>query len=546
MPQPIVLPNAPYAPDQPGFPSQGAANVRNVYPRTSVSWGAIQTPMPVSSALNSQCLGLASFLGADGTANMFAGDATHLYHLSSASYVWTDVSKAGGSSSLGGIVVVDDAGVVLTDDAGAVVTSDAVVTVTTPGGYNVPSPLLWEFTFFNNQVLATDYADPIQVFNPGGGGLFSDLAAAAPKAKHIAVIKNSFVMVANTQDGANGVLPQRCWWCAAGDASNWPTPGGQIAAQFQAGATDLLGEHGPINALRTELTAADGLVFQQDSLKRIVYVGPPAVFDFLPTQNSRGTYSPYSPVVLGGTVYFLGYDGFYSSDGASVVPIGNDRVNRAFLDDLIPSYYSNVFGAVDPIRQMIWWAYPGQGSVGGVPNHIIGFSWTLDKWSILDITCEAIGRVFGTGYTLDQLYTVLGYQIDNLPAPLDSPLWQGGTQLLAIFDNNHKMNFFTGSAMAPLIETQELEPFPGRRTLITGVRPLIDGTNMQTPQVAIKHREVAEAMPTVTPYSNINALGKAPIRTSGRYVRASITIPAGGDWKNISGAEIDAVPQGTR
>jgi len=509
-PPPITLPIAPYAPDQPGAPAaQAAKNVRGVFPRTSTSYGAMPQPTPVSSALVNQCQGMGTFLGSAGVAHVFAGDLSRLYHIGGAGTTlsFTDASAA--------------------------------------GGYNVSQNDFWEFVHFNGQVLAIEYNDPIQAFTLGAGTHFNNLAAAAPKAKHIAVIKNSFVMVGNTQDPTNGAKEQRVWWCAAGDASNWPVPGSQVAAQFQSGAIDLLGDAGPVNALRSDLTSADGLVFQQDSLRRIVYVGPPAIFDFLPAQNGRGTYSPYSPVVVGGNCYFPAFDGFYSCDGASVSPIGSDKINRTFLDDLA-SNYATVQGAKDPIRQVIWWSYAGQGSINGVHNRIIGYSWLFDRWCILDVVAEAIGNAFAFGYTLDQLYTVLGYTLDNLPAPLDSPLWQGGTQVLGVFDSLHQLNFFTGSAMAATVETQEMELIPGQRSLITGVRPLVDGTNVQTPTVAIQHRELGETVPAVTPYSAINSLGKAPVRTSGRYVRASISIPAGGDWTNISGAAVDAVPQGQR
>src|SRR5215469_688883 len=211
MVDPVTLPIAPYAPDMPGFPAQAAMNVRGVVPRTSMSWGPMPAPMAVSTALASQCQGMAAFLGSDGTVNLFAADAGHLYRINTTGNTWTDVSK--------------------------------------PGGYGASPNTLWEFLYFNGSVIATDYNDNIQSLQlVGGAGKFADLAAGmAPQAKHIVVIKNAFVMAGNTNDPTNGQLPQRVWWCAAGDATDWPTPGSTQAAAVQAGATDLLGDHGPIN-----------------------------------------------------------------------------------------------------------------------------------------------------------------------------------------------------------------------------------------------------------------------------------------------------------
>ncbi len=509
---PVGLPIAAYAPDQPGFPAQVASTVENVYPKTSVSYGPMPSGMAASTALPSAARGMAGFLSANGDVNLFAGTATQIFRVSSTGggYTWLDVSRV--------------------------------------AAYTGPDPnTQWDFTFFNGQVIAADYNDPLQAFNINAGGIFADLAAAAPKARYVEPIKNTFVMVGNTNDPLNGALPQRLWWCAAGDATNWPTPGSITAAEFQAGAFDLLGTAGPITSLKSELTSADGLVFQRDSLRRIIYVGPPQIFDFLPAQNARGTSAPGAAIVVGGVCYFLGFDGFYTCDGAAVSPMGADKVNQTFLDDLDPAYMTNVYAAADPVRKMIWWAYPGDGSSLGTPNRMLGYSWQYDRWCLIQTgIVESISRMFGIGFTLDELWTILGYTLDTLPAPLDSTLWQGGSQVLATFDSNHKLSLFTGPSMGALVETQEQEPVPGKRVIVTGVRPMVDGTNVTVPAVAIKHREIAGATPAITPYVDINALGKSPVRSSGRYVRASISIPAGGDWENLSGAEVDVVQQGSR
>jgi hypothetical protein len=44
----------------------------------------------------------------------------------------------------------------------------------------------------------------------------------------------------------------------------------------------------------------------------------------------------------------------------------------------------------------------------------------------------------------------------------------------------------------------------------------------------------------------IDAQGSAPQRASGRFVRARVTLPAGGGFTHVGGVEIDAVPEGAR
>lgn len=502
---PLTLPIAPYAPDLPDYPAPGSSNILNVVPRTSASYGPIKSPSVVSGALGNRCQGASAFIDKNGIISLFAGDSTKLYIQQAGSNAWVDVSGA---------------------------------------TYTIDSDDQWEFDIFNGKVIATDYTDKIQVYDLVAGGTFGDLAAAAPKARTISVVKNAFLVAGNTVDATNGAMDQRVWWSAAGDATNWPTLGGTAAAQVQSGATDLLGNMGPIMAIRAGLSSADAVVIQKYGVKRMMYAGPPQVFDFLPAENLRGSPAEHSPVVYGGNVYFLGWDGFYSFDGSQSRAIGADKVDKTFFADLDPVLLNRVIGTVDPVNKLIVWAYPGQNhDASGNPNKLIFYNWQLDAWSLAEVNCETLCRMLGLGYTLDQLWTILGYTLETLPASLDSPIWQGGQLQLGMFDTSHQLNYFSGTPLAATIDTSEMQPFSGRRTKIKGSRPLVDGG---VPSVAIKHRENLQTTPIATSAYAVNSLGLAGTRTSGRYIRASTTIPSGTTWTDFSGIELEATPGGSR
>jgi hypothetical protein len=504
-----ALPIAEYAPDLPNFPSAGSSNIRNVYPRTPISYGPVRTPMHVSSALDDRCQGAAAFVDQTRAVSLFAGDARKLYRVQAAgAYVWEDISKV--------------------------------------GGYAIADDEHWEFDYFNGYALAANFANPVQKFRMATDAIFSDLSADAPRAKHMAVIKNAFVVLGYTYDPVDGPSPQRIWWPAAGDALSWPPPGSSLAAQLQSGFVDLWGDDGAVQSIRGGLLSADGLVFQQYGVRRMVYVGPPQIFEFLPAQNARGLPASQSPVVRGGICYFLGWDGFYACDGASVTPIGDSKVDKTFWDDLDPTYIDRVIGVGDPVTKMVWWAYPGSGNTGGVPNHLIGYNWALQRWAIVDTNVETLCSLISIGYTLDELWTVLGYTLENLPASLDSSLWAAGNLLFGMFDDQHRLCYMTGEKMAATVETSESEVAPGRRAMIRGARPLVDGTATVVPKVAIGHRERLQDSVTWTSPAALNRLGVCPMRTSGRYLRGSTTIAAGGDWEHISGIELDIAAQGRR
>jgi len=93
------------------------------------------------------------------------------------------------------------------------------------------------------------------------------------------------------------------------------------------------------------------------------------------------------------------------------------------------------------------------------------------------------------------------------------------------------------------VDTSELQPFPGRRALITGTRPLVNGG---IPSVALGTRSRLVDPVSFNAATAMNSLGTCPQRASGRYVRAEITLPAGAAWTHMQGLELEATPAGVR
>jgi hypothetical protein len=506
----MLLPIADFAPDLPANNASGAsANVVNLFPRTKESWGPVGTLAPFSSsALASQCLGAVIAIDSGGNNYVFAGDATHLYELAPGNTSFTDVSKT--------------------------------------GGYSVPASEHWNFTQYGQRVIAAGRGQNLQSFVLGSSSKFADLASAAPQARYITTIKD-FVMVAGTTDGTNGDQPQRVQWCAIDDPTTWPTAGSVQEAQLLAGSQIIPGDQGWITGIVGNLGTADGAVFFERAIWRIVFQGSPTVFGFYPAEGVRGTPAPKSIAQLGALAYYLGEDGFYAFDGTTSRPIGIDRVDKTFWANVNESYLSNVIAAIDPINRLVMWLYPSNTAPGGVPDSLIVYNWALDKWGFAQVSAEYIFRAITQGYSLDSLdgYGGGAYNLDTLPFSLDSRVWTGGQILMGAFDTSHKLNFFTGSPANATADTVELEPFGsgGKRAFITSVRPLVDGGS---PTVQIGTRTRLIDSPSFTTASAVNSNGECPVRADGRYMRARIQ--TSGSFTHLQGIEIpeDSVHQSGR
>ena len=95
-----------------------------------------------------------------------------------------------------------------------------------------------------------------------------------------------------------------------------------------------------------------GLVLLERSIHRMSYVGTPFIFQFDNISRNKGCMVAGSIAQYQGITFFLSDDGFYLCDGQTVQPIGNEKVDRFFIDDASESDYGSMSAAVDPIRNL--------------------------------------------------------------------------------------------------------------------------------------------------------------------------------------------------
>lgn len=466
-----------WLPDLPALENQGATVAHNVIPHGK-SYKQLSGLAVYSGALSARCQGAAPGRDNAGNVFLFAGDASKLYNISGVT--WGDVSKV--------------------------------------GGYSCPADSVWTFAQWGNKLLAAQVGDKIQSFTMGTSTLFADLAATAPQARYIAVVRD-FVVAANTYDATDGSVPFRVRWPAIGDPTDWT-----VSSTTQADYQDLNSSHGWVNGI---VGGEYGIIFQERAVTRMTYVGSPSVFQFDEIEAGYGTNAPGSICKIGTLIAYLGEDGFYIFDGTSSSPISHNKVSKTFFRDLDQNYIHRITSTVDPINQVIIWAYPGGGNVGGTPNRLILFNYSPNstkRWASADIECETVCFLSTPGYTLDSLDSVSA-SIDLLPLSLDSRAWMHNASLLAAFNTDHKLCFFSGSALDATMETGESEIIPGKRTRLSLVKPLIDGGSTVTMQVGARNK-LTESVSWGTEAAP-NSTGYVEVRSNARYHRARVKVSGG-------------------
>lgn len=540
-----ILPVAEFMPDQPDL-ADATTIALNVIPVTASSYGPVRDLFAVSSnAVQTPILGMGAAAGSDLTQYLFVGNDTTIQLYAQGGTTFADVSRA-------------------FPDYGAY-------------------PENWRFAQFNNLMLATDFNDAIQSYTMGAGGLFANLSATAPRARHIAVAKN-FVIVANTYDPTGLYNPARVWWSANNDPTNWPLPGSLAAQQVQSDYNDLNGPMGAITGLAPNLAGCDCAIFFERGVFRMIYAGPPVVFDFYPAASVRGTNASNSIVPLGQVVYYFGEDGFYAFDGTTSIPIGANKVDKWFLANADLTFYPPnettarfsmsqlVIGAADVNNKAIIWQFrmndtPVPPTAQPEPTHALVYRYDIQRWSLIVLPAQWVARIPAPNYAAP-----------TTTAPLS--IAQGQLQLIAmgpatgvVFLTNSFLSYFSGPFLTAEVGSKVVQINQGFRSMLTGVRPLVNsgtqydlliesgltlvtesGDTLATEDyavnitVAVSARATYQDPEVFSAEEALDVIGNASFREDGRYHRARITVDANitGIWSQLAGFDVDATKSGQR
>lgn len=482
-----MIPFAAWMPDQPAFQVNAARDAANVIP-SSNGYRPFHSFVNVASATTARVQGAISVRGqTDGAVYNFCGDATKLYKLASDGLSWADVSRTVG------------------------------------GAYATATDGKWSFTQFGDFLIATNGVDVPQYFELGVSSNFALLAGSPPTASIAGVIRG-FAVLAKVSTQQN-----RIKWSALEGVEDWVT-----SATTLSDAQDFPEGGGIVAFVGGEY----GLVFQEKAIQRMSFEGPPTVFRFDKLSTFLGCREGGSVANFENMTFFLSNQGFYMiRAGSEIVPIGDEKIDRWLEANLDASYIYRMTAAVDPINKLYVVGFPNTSAASGAPNTILMYHWPTGRWSYAMVNHELIfPAATQTTYTIDGMSAVSS-TIDGLVFPVDSRFWTGtGRLLLSGFDASHRHGYFSGDTLEATIETGDEQINAGHRTLVRGVRPMIEGTSV-TPTVSIGWRNNLQDAVTYAAGVAANANGYCPQRINARYHRAKVVIPAASQWTFARGID---------
>lgn len=481
-----------WLPDQPDMGGAGVINAENVIPSIN-GYRSVNSFTSFSNAGTNILKGIFATKDNNGSVNLFAGDQGKLYKFNPATSNLDDVTRSSG------------------------------------GAYSLTSDKeRWRFVQFGTSVIASGGAgENLQEFTLGTDSQFADLTGSPPKAEFLAVIGDQ-VWTANIDEGS-GVIPFRTRWSALNDATSWTV--GTNQADFQD-----IPDAGAITGL---VGGTYGTILMEKAILRASYVGTPLIYQIDKVETTKGCTFSGSVANIGNLIFYLNEDGFFAFDGRQSTPIGMEKVNKFFFNDVSIGHIDKISCAIDPQNQVVAWSYVSTQSGSTTPNKILFYNYSLKKWSIAEVENDLIAPFFTAGFTLDDLDN-LASNMDSLTGTLDSNTFKGGTLLFGGSKDN-KIFAFNGSPLTGTIETQEFSITKGKHSIVTKTVPYFKGGDVS---IAVGTRNRQSDDVTFTSGSSLNVDGFTQHRDQGRFHRVKMTIS--GNWNIAQGVDIEGQQLGTR
>jgi len=486
----MQVPFGEWLPDQPEHNKQGANVANNVY-HTANTYKRFPSLVDYSSNTTStDSKGAGSFRDNSNAVFNFVGTRTNLYQLASGAFTSRKASLTGTATDF------------------------------------------WTFTQFGEYVIASNGVDAVQYYLMGTSTNFANLTAiqtagTCPVFRVSGVVRDLLV-VGNIVGATN-----RIQWSGINDITVW--------SGKQSDLQDLPGSGGQVVAITS---GEVGYVFRQNQIIRMDYVGGNVVFRLSVISPNRGAVYGRTVCQDNRQIFFYADDGFYQINGDQVIPIGVEKVNRYFDLNLNKAYSDRICATVDPFNQLAMWLFPSTSNTSnttGICDKIIIYNYATKKWSLADASASSIFPQYIGAYTVE-LMDIISENLDNINASLDTDFWSGGQQFLGAIDSDYKAAIFSGTSNECEVETAEIEPFPGLRSNITGIRPIVDAAAT----VTVKARERLADTESETSSASMVASGINPVRKSGRYIRANVKVASGTIFNHAQGIDLVASRAGTR
>jgi hypothetical protein len=260
-------------------------------------------------------------------------------------------------------------------------------TATGDNPYSATSTQNWRVTLLNGLLVATNGYDTTQMW-PLSSGVPSrstplrelkNWPATTSYCKSVSAFR-TFLVGLNWQIG--GVeYPNLVKWSTEASALSPPNTWLESDAVLDAGEYQLTDTPGKII---DGLPFGDSfLIYKEDSIYIMNYVGTPYIFSFKLLSPTIGLLAKNAVAEFEGGHFFIGNSDCYVTNGQQVTALLPNKLRREMFSDLNGDNYEKVFVAADYARNEMLACYPA--GISSIPNKAIIWNWKDNTFSLRGI-----------------------------------------------------------------------------------------------------------------------------------------------------------------
>lgn len=286
------------------------------------------------------------------------------------------------------------------------------------GDYSMNIDQLWNGGILGGIPVITNGVDVPQAWTPISlGQRFANLVnwTATDRARVIKPYKNFLVALGITRSGT--FFPHMVIWSHAASPGALPSSWDATDPTNLAGEAELLDEMP--GEIRDALALRDSLiVYKDNSVHGITYVGPPSVMRLFPILSNIGILSTHCVALVkeGRAHIFATGDDLVVFDGQNVESVLNDRWKKFLEDNLELAWAQRSQVVAVPRTTEAWFLFPFKGTTS--PSHALVWNWQENTITLRQLPVVAwfagLGAVTAIGDTWD---------VDSQTWDADSSLW---------------------------------------------------------------------------------------------------------------------------
>ena len=429
-------------------------------------------------------------------------------------------------------------------------------TATLDSDYNAnTSSRRWTATNLNGLVVSTNGFDEPQMW-PLNAGIPSTATPFRnlqnwPSGESCKSIRSFRTFLVGLNWNRNNPEPRLVKWSTEAAYGAAPSTWDETDATLDAGEYELSDTPGDIV---DGLPLGDSfLIYKEDSIYIMNYVGTPYIFSFKLLSPTVGALSKEAIKEFDGGHFFIGNSDCYICNGQTVIPLLSNKVRRAMFEDLSGDNYQKCFVAADYVRNEMLACFPSSGS--DVVDKALIWNWKDNTFSFRDLP--------NTSYIHDGIIDITTGATWNA----STEDWDLGTGAWGErnYDNVKKNLVFCdvtntkifrdsfgntkdGTNMTSFIERTGLDlNDPQSVKFVSAVYPQIEVSGDNTVNVYIgKQISTEQGITWEGPVVfNPNSQSKVSCRVSGKYFGIKVESTTDIDWK-LHGVAFEVQQRGLR